>query len=1318
MDNKNTNAINLYNPNDKPFGKLSNNSYHPISIDRKTYPTVTNYIFSNMLVNPIDKILLQKAEITGSSGENKELIRAIDYLLNLQKSSKEGKEDKEDKEGKELIKVPREVMLRKSRISYLSRRMGKDKEYYKNMSDEKIKNLNANVLREERLKQKESVNPDEEKAFAIFEREKEEDINRTLLTQEEKEKLDENLLLELKEAENKISELEKEKSEEKEKEYNYYLDRKYEIEKKLKDKKKRDYINYISDQVQKPFIDINLQELKNKHLEDAKLNTMGIYKLMDDCVIKEYYETVSAAIREGFTELILGKEIQKKNEENIEVLKHPKISETLLATGNVPIIYQNNNDTFLGVNNEGNGENIVGKTLMQIRYQLTHQKLLKNSEKEEEEKHTLIYNIYLAYSILYEEMYKNRKNLKEYLLDSPEEIIQKYHLVKQVPSKETVIQMYTNNNLNEIITKAIDNPKSLVINVRKYGLENLKLLLEEDTKDIIFKKYIEYIINRKFDDQINKETDRLYEIQEKINTLGYDKKQIKDDVIKDAISQQLNKLTLDQLNSLKNRIVHLFKLGMLSASLSDEIDVLLKKLMMPTQEEIDNAKKEQPENNENKESEKSESDKSESEESNKSDLGVVRTLKKLLSQEKNKVSKVVESKLSELSESSEKQNTEPIIIYSELQKNKEELKAFRPENYNGMLNINNRKYPTIEHYILAKLIANTGFKRIASTTSIFHDKGRGIEEAYKLIQIEVEEYKEEYKEEYSKFKNIQSIVELYNKENLKTNNELSSLLTLTALHKKFEDKELQKLLLLTDENEIRWMSPYNRYLNLIYNNGENYVGIVLMDIRKELKEKLNTVKQVKIEPKDILRFIETDDFIKSWIERKLKDMTGVVYKFQQYFKIKNNVDYNLLNQTKFIQLINLVLNTIFKHCNFTFKKNSSLPVPKFITSIISKSKGMATGVKPVYIVDNKGNSTFNKNIQKKIKETNRKIHELENKLSVFSSTIQHTKEEAKDFDEQQRLKFVQFFVKIKDMNISQEDKNKKLIELKNKQKEKYNEFWGIIKKIDKEYEIQIKNEIQELKDKLGLKDNENKKDINGDYIGYIKKLKKQEENNNNVIKEISEIYWHRIISMLSTVIQIVDFPTEYNIQKYIVDSENILSEKPTCDNTDCIVSAILNLLYYINMFKEPFSSSKTLDLDDVKLAISIILNTELDIKKIDKENEEDDRYEEGEGENKDEDNTDKEEENEENEEEDEENKEENEEDMYFPDNEENEENTKRVRFAFKTIDNIKNKLNKIMKNSTDYTNIAEEILKSVDIINKSKTPTDTIKQNRINFFKK
>ena len=51
--------ITISNPNDKIYGKLSNNYLYWMKIDQSSYPSVTNYIYSNMLMN-----IILKAELT------------------------------------------------------------------------------------------------------------------------------------------------------------------------------------------------------------------------------------------------------------------------------------------------------------------------------------------------------------------------------------------------------------------------------------------------------------------------------------------------------------------------------------------------------------------------------------------------------------------------------------------------------------------------------------------------------------------------------------------------------------------------------------------------------------------------------------------------------------------------------------------------------------------------------------------------------------------------------------------------------------------------------------------------------------------------------------------------------------------------------------------------------------------------------------------------------------------------------------------------------------------------------------------------------
>ena len=62
----NSDVLKIYNPNDFPFGPLSNNYLFDMNIDGKRWSTVTNYILSNMINTPLYKLSLQQAQIKES----------------------------------------------------------------------------------------------------------------------------------------------------------------------------------------------------------------------------------------------------------------------------------------------------------------------------------------------------------------------------------------------------------------------------------------------------------------------------------------------------------------------------------------------------------------------------------------------------------------------------------------------------------------------------------------------------------------------------------------------------------------------------------------------------------------------------------------------------------------------------------------------------------------------------------------------------------------------------------------------------------------------------------------------------------------------------------------------------------------------------------------------------------------------------------------------------------------------------------------------------------------------------------------------------
>lgn len=65
--NKPDKILTIFNPRDVPFGPLSNNAIYFMNIDNKKWPTVTNYVLSNMLITPMYRNILATAKIDGNN---------------------------------------------------------------------------------------------------------------------------------------------------------------------------------------------------------------------------------------------------------------------------------------------------------------------------------------------------------------------------------------------------------------------------------------------------------------------------------------------------------------------------------------------------------------------------------------------------------------------------------------------------------------------------------------------------------------------------------------------------------------------------------------------------------------------------------------------------------------------------------------------------------------------------------------------------------------------------------------------------------------------------------------------------------------------------------------------------------------------------------------------------------------------------------------------------------------------------------------------------------------------------------------------------
>ena len=1073
--------IKLFNTNDKNFSKLSNDAYHLITIDGQKYPSVTNYIYSNMLTTPTYKLIIQNTEIKGVKKSDNELITAINFLLE--------KEEKNNSNTSENVSLGEMKKIIKK---------------YKKDGDDDDPNI---------------------RGFA------------------------------------KIST-----------EYEKIKKKHFPDDGNTQDKEKKEieqYISKISNEVRKPFELINLKQLKQQLIDESIINQMGIYKLYDSYVEKELYNTIRNATEKGYASRV----------------KIPEIANILLSTGNAPIQYESP-DPFLGVGLDGRGANIVGTTLMQLRHNLRMQKNTNFNVDKEKEKN--IYNVYLAYTALTKEMFTNKNWLTDYIgLKTPKQVIKKYgasNLVYGILSHSDVINMYKKDKLNHIIMTEIRSPGTLVINFRKNGMHQLQDILMSDKNDIIFNSYLEYMINKNYNDEIETETEQQYGKKTKL-----DKNIIRDNIIQRILAIQKNTLSRTQLRDIKHRVIDLFKIGMLSASLSDKIDKNIELLNIPSEKDIQQAESEEIieediERTHVKINEEEIIEENSSLSDNRSSSPVIKSLKKQFKSHDKRYKKAIIKKNVNDDIPIEggifiEPVGQPIIIYRNLDQNMRDLKALVPEEYTGMLTIDYFNYPTIQHYIVARLIAETGVRR---KSDLYGDvrivKGVGITEGHQIIMVDPKS-QGKIPEDYL---SLNLVGQAYDKVKKETDDLLYPLYTLTALNSKFEDKDMQNLLVLTGDKEIKWNNPHNLYLGsgTKENIGLNYVGKTMMDIREKIKRNRKN-NQLDIKPSDLVEFVQKDSFIMEWIKMKLTDMCNIINKTQNYLKIKTDLDYNLQEDKEFKKLIKAVLETIFRPCNYLTESETVL-VPAFFVNMTKKCS-IVSGIKPSKI-NYKGEYKWNKEIQKIIEETEKNINKLESTL--WGSKIDHSIEEARNFEKYQRQEWEKLRDQLTSSDVSLKEKTKESNLFKKQQKEEYNEFWGLNRDKSHDDESNIEHKKKELKKELN---------------DYLKKAESLDNHYNLLIIEISQMLWDRIYNMLKILIQHTKPSTSDNIKTFLVKVEDVTSEKSKCvsivknEEDNCIVSAILNLLTSISSITENIVPSLNIKLDEnsVKLAGSIITNTSL-----------------------------------------------------------------------------------------------------------------------------
>jgi len=1142
--------IKIYNPRDVPFGELSNNSIHFIVLDNKRWATVTNYILSNMLTTPIYRLALQTSQIQGNT--------------------------------------------KKTNV------------------EDKLRQMVSNIEARER--------------------------------------------------------------------------------RKITSKEMGDLTRIATDEI--------------------AFQRMNIYQLYNYYLGLEYTGTLRTAVENAY---------------NSKVAENPHLADILLSTENRPILYVSDNFE-LGTGPDGNGYNIIGKTLEQLRYNLQIQHRIEQKVTHSKEQEDAIFEAYTAYIILQKEM-KENNDLSEYIDLLPSDIIKIYtEKGENVSSlgiypdlKETIVQMYNRDQL-PLIRREINLPRSLASIMRKEGLGGIKDRLNRLRNKTIVQIYTQYVIAKKYPEMqksqvkeastqleiASPDTEKLLELSSHIIEL-YNEQKLPDECInkiKKALSklqnlpeedesesktdaesespeeddEQSSESSISEENPLKqllapdekSRKIFLIKLIQSYTGKSDskykkwDIERLEKELSkyedgtrVPEngvweikishkngrKEIIKEIKGEKP-SQEKLDRIISKYNSSKNTNISRGQVAVIWT-----NNSDHKPSSVPEEP-KERAEISEidgyiKINGDPINIRQDPLQSDDDFQEFSPL-FQGKFTVNNYVYPSVSIYITTMLLTKTGIKTDIKKKVLF-SRGSSAMKARKLLTRDGD------------FVDPDEANQIYDEENVRTHRELLSTFARIAIKKKFTDESLKNLLLLSEGYLLLWDDPNDNFLG----KGDNVVGNILMELRDEFY--IESQPSPKIDSKHISRFVTKDPFMESWFKMRLSDMCGVVYKLKQYLSETGKQEEEI--DARFVKS---VLDVIYQPCSMIISMSDKVDssASEYFIRLVESCQGLPKKLTKDYDTeikalmreregetttlssDRQSSADFNlvKFTEKQSEDYTRflKSNPTEEEIQTFKEERENERNLALEynssparFELSQRQEYEKFLEEINRPKLSEEQIKKKMRKLENNQKgvskptvevleEQKKEREQLWKKLhnpemspeDREdrlnnfFTLQERRRIEHYgirEGKIGEEEFVRREEIYKDLGQKIAELSKQKKDEIDhyhfLMRDISQVYWDRLIVMVNFLVQHLQDSNEQDIRKAIVSIEMLNSEKTECNNTtnldneedNCIASAIANLLIGIQKFKHQYGEHIPFGKADIDLAGNIILNRDVSEQEIPEE---------------------------------------------------------------------------------------------------------------------
>lgn len=681
----------------------------------------------------------------------------------------------------------------------------------------------------------------------------------------------------------------------------------------------------------------------NMFWEYGRKNLIGnsrvrdIHNTFNNEVTSQREVTIRKALKNAFTVLF------NTNEE---------AKNALLATGDKKLILEEDNGTMLGLGKDGNGMNIYGTQLEEFRTHLMYKERAKLEQKELEEFEDKIYMIYRVYETLKNHI-KEGNDIEEYIDNDYDTIVNTLDEPKLL-KKSDFIRLYKQDNINlpNYVTKQFTNDNGiLVAAIRADKLVDLQSKRKFQRRDGIFKIYLRDLISTNYENLSEEEQDV-------------------------AISQSIPG---HKYNEMKNKIVNLYELGVLNENVSEDIDAFLDSIHEITQENIIQAKsiltnsqilddiKSISSITSSKPSIPSSSSKysnapslssagSEVYVKNPQEINYVNYYDWVLkSGDRSRVNRkdtVVRETTKTPSTSRrlpttasryyppQPQQSPPQITLPQ-QPKIEKMESFKPSKltnrhldiykikpidilsprvYTNILSIRANNYPTIYHYVNACLISDlynvdTDNEQIGSTL------------AHRYIMTHIE-----FPNNPGSYVSLDELPRLFKKyygigfeARMKRN-------AVRSIDKKFSHRGFQDLLLSTNDNRIEYGDTKNYVLGIgSHNDGKNFVGNHLMNIRKNLrKERKNIPEEISIA--NIGQIIMSDKFLNNWVISRTNDMIKSIIIMNMYLCEKQNKCDGKITKKN----VKGILSYIYYPCSHITKLSTNVktPVPNFYVDMV------------------------------------------------------------------------------------------------------------------------------------------------------------------------------------------------------------------------------------------------------------------------------------------------------------------------------------------------------------------------------------------------